>query len=142
MSGTTPPDVPDIVIVPASAASETAVLELHAERVAVAKRVRRTLVKATRRTEMRDEVVVSELAREQVVVERIPVGRVVDTIPPVRYEGDVTIMPVVEEEVVVVRRLVLKEEVHLRRVRSTTTHSQTVPVREQHVAITRTPLDD
>ena len=142
MSGTTPSDVPDIVAVPASGAAETAVLELHAERVAVAKRVRRTLVKAIRRTEMRDEVVVAELAREQVVVERIPVGRVVDAVPPVRYEGDVTIMPVVEEELVVVRRLVLKEEVHLRRVRSTTTHSQTVPVREQHVAVTRTPLDD
>ncbi len=84
----------------------------------------------------------ADLSHEHVVVERVAVGRVVDAVPPVRQEGDVTIMPVVEEELVLVRRLVLKEEVHLRRVRSTTTHSETVAVREQHVAVTRTPLDD
>ncbi|MGI3904183.1 MAG: DUF2382 domain-containing protein [Janthinobacterium lividum] len=62
--------------------------------------------------------------------------------PPVRQEGDVTIMSVVEEELVVVRRLVLKEEVHLRRVQSTVPHTQTVTLREQHITVTRTALGD
>ena len=115
---------------------------LHAEKVTLSKRVRRTLVRASRTTATRDEAVNAELSHDHVVVERVAVGRVVEAIPPVRQEGDVTIMPVVEEELVVVRRLVLKEEVHLRRVRTTTTHSETVAVREQHVAVTRIALED
>ena len=50
-------------------------------------------------------------------------------------------MPVVEEELVMVRRLVLKEEVHLRRVRTTVPHVETVSLRQQTVSVTRTPLD-
>ena len=111
-------------------------------RVTLSKRVRRALVRASRTTSTRDEDVSAELSHEHVVVERVPVGRVVAAVPPVSQEGDVTIMPVVEEELVLVRRLVLKEEVHLRRVRTTTTHSETVAVREQHVAVTRTALED
>ena len=142
MSGTDPADVPDDGKHPTPNTGQVELLPLHLEKVVFSKRVRRTLVKAARRTETRDEVVVTDLAHENVVVERIPIGRVVEAVPPVRDEDGVTIMPVVEEEVVVVRRLVLKEEVHLRRVRGTTTHSQTVSVREQHMAVTRTPLDD
>jgi stress response protein YsnF len=50
-----------------------------------------------------------------VEIGRVPVGRPVDTMPPVRQEGDTTIVPVVEEIIVVGRRLILKEEVRIRR---------------------------
>ncbi|MGI4796133.1 MAG: DUF2382 domain-containing protein [Janthinobacterium lividum] len=123
-------------------AAESLVMSLAAEDVAVSKRVLRTLVRASRTTSSRDETVEVDLNQEQVVVERVPVGRVVDAVPPVRQEGDVTIMSVVEEELVVVRRLVLKEEVHLRRVQSTVPHTQTVTLREQHITVTRTALGD
>lgn len=121
---------------------DTAVLPVATEEVSVSKRVRRTLVRASRTTSTRHEVVEADLALEQVVVERVPVGRIVDAIPPVRQEGDVTIMPVVEEELVVVRRLVLKEEVHLRRVHTIIPYNETVVLRRQSVDVTRTPLDD
>ena len=117
-------------------------LLLHAETASVGKRVRRTLVRATRTNTIRDEVVQAELNHEHIVVERVAVGRVVEAVPPIRQEGDVTIMPVVEEELVVVRRLVLREEVHLRRVRTTTNHSQTVSLREQKLTVTRTEVTD
>ena len=55
-----------------------------------------------------------------------------------REEGDTTIISVVEEIVVVERRLVLKEEVRLRRVRVTEQHRETVVLREQDAVITRT----
>ncbi len=38
------------------------------------------------------------------MVERVAIGRVVDEVPPVRQVGDVTILPVVEEEIVVTRQ--------------------------------------
>lgn len=133
------PDEPDTA---KPKAVETIVMPLAVEDAVVSKRVRRTLVSASRTTSNRSEAVDVDLKQERVVIERVPVGRVVDAVPPVRQEGDVTIMPVVEEELVVVRRLVLKEEVHIRRVQTAVSHVETVTLRQQHVSVTRTALDD
>ena len=56
-----------------------------------------------------------ELRHEQVDVARVPVGREVAEAPPIRTEGDLTIVPVLEERLVVEKRLFLVEELHLRR---------------------------
>ncbi len=116
------------------------VLLLHAEAAKLSKRVRKTLVRATRQTSMRDVCVEAELAHDHVVVERVPVGRVVDAAPPIRQEGDVTILPVMEEVVVIERRLVLKEEVHFRRVQTMQRFSEMVSLREQTLTVTRTDM--
>ena len=118
------------------------VLALHAEQAAVSKRVRKTQVRVARTTRTRQQLVETDLAHDQVVVERVAIGRVVDAMPDIRQEGDVTIVPVVEEVVVVERRLMLKEEVHLRRVRTTQRHVETVMLREQDIAVTRTELEN
>ncbi|RYY06261.1 MAG: DUF2382 domain-containing protein [Alphaproteobacteria bacterium] len=117
-------------------------MSLATEAVTVSKRVRRTLVRASRTTSTRTQAVTADLNHEHIVVERVSIGRIVDAVPPVRQEGDVTIISVVEEELVVVRRLVLKEEVHFRRVRTTVPHVETVTLRQQTVSVTRTPLAD
>ena len=119
------------------AASQRLSLLLHAEQASVEKIAVRSLVRARTETTVRDAQVDEPLAREDVVVERVAVGRYVDAVPPVRTEGDVTIMPVVEEEVVVTRRLLLREEVHLRRIRAEERHVETIALREQHVVVTR-----
>ncbi|HVL71046.1 MAG TPA: DUF2382 domain-containing protein [Beijerinckiaceae bacterium] len=66
-------------------------------------------------TETVEQMVGGDLTEEFVEVERIPVDREVAEAPRVRTEGDVTIVPLVEEVLVVEKRLVLKEEIHLRR---------------------------
>ena len=66
-------------------------------------------------TETVQQMVGGDLTEEFVEVERIPVDREVAEAPRVRTEGDVTIVPLVEEVLVVEKRLVLKEEIHLRR---------------------------
>ena len=119
---------------------EETTIALHAEALAVSRRiVERAVVRVATVTHSRDQLVDEALTQERVEVERIPVGRMVDAMPPVRQEGDVTIMPVVEELLVVERRLLLKEEVHIRRVRTTQQHRETVVLREQEAVITRTP---
>jgi stress response protein YsnF len=123
-------------------AAEAQVLLLHKEEVAASKRVRKTLVRAARTTTTRDTLVEENLRHDHVVVERVAIGRTVEAVPPVRQEGDVTILSVVEEVVVVERRLVLKEEVHLRRVQTTERHVETVRLREQGVTVTRTAIQD
>lgn len=76
-------------------------------------RVDKHIDKSIRRIEM-------PLVEEEVEVRRVTVNRVITEAPPVRRKGDVTIIPVVEEEVVITKRLILKEEVHLiRRKRKT-----------------------
>lgn len=124
------------------AVGDVQVLPLYAEQVALSKRVRKTRVQVARTTRTREAVVEEDLAHEQVVVERVAIGRVVDAVPDVRQEGDVTILPVMEEIVVVERRLILKEEVHIRRVRTTERHVETVTLREQEAAVTRTEIQD
>ena len=117
------------------------VLPLFAEEATVAKRIRRTRVTARRSTTIRREAVSADLMHDHVVVERIAVGRIVDAVPPVRVEDGVTIMPVVEEQVVMTRRLFLKEEVHVRQVRGVTRHAASVELRQHEATVTRTALD-
>ena len=117
-------------------------LPLHAEQAVVSKRVRQTKVRVERSTRTRNQIFEVDLLDSEVVVERVTVGRVVDAIPEIRQEGDVTILPVVEEELVVLRRLVLREEVHVRRVQTTRRHVETVSLREQQAVVTRTAIED
>ena len=58
--------------------------------------------------------------------------------PPVRTEGDVLIVPVVEE-VVVERRLMLSEELHIRRERTSEEVDIPVTRHSQRVLVERTP---
>ena len=69
------------------------------------------------------------------------IGRPVDAVPPVRQEGNTTVFSVVEEVVVVERRLVLKEEIRLRRMQTTERHRESVTLREQDAVIERTVRD-
>jgi uncharacterized protein (TIGR02271 family) len=85
------------------------------------------------------EVIELPLTREHVEVERIAIGKDVESIPSTRPEGDTLIVPVVEE--VVVRKLVLKEEVHLGLVRATEQHRESVALRRQHAVIERLPVE-
>ena len=66
-------------------------------------------------TETYEHLVYEQLTHEHVDIERVPIDRIVDTAPQLRTEGDVTIVPVVEERIVVTKHLVLVEEVRIRR---------------------------
>ena len=57
------------------------------------------------------------LWREEVEVTRVPMQRVVDGPVPVREENDTTIISVVEEVLVVEKRWMLREEIHIRKQR-------------------------
>lgn len=77
------------------------------------------------------------LSHEEVEVERVPVDREVSAMPAIREEGDVTIVPVVEEILVVERRLRLKEELHIRKVRRTEEVEVPVTVRATRATVER-----
>lgn len=108
------------------------------ERLHVGKKETETgRVRITRRVETREEVIDEPGWRERVDVERVPVGEYVDEVVPIREEGDVTVVPVYEEVLVVERRLRLKEEVHLRKTREETSEPQRHTVRRTIIDIER-----
>lgn len=72
---------------------------------------------------------------------RVSVDRKIDAIPDVVTEGELTIIPVVEERLVVTRELYLREEIHIRRVERTETVEVEATTRRQTSQIERLPAD-
>ena len=113
---------------------------LHMEELAVARasvetgRVRVHVV-----THEHEEFVDVPLSRSSIEVERVAINRVIDAIPPIRQEGNTTIVPVVHEILVLERRLILKEELHVRCVNVTEHHQERVILRHQEAVITQIP---
>ena len=73
-------------------------------------------VRVSTKTETFAEVVRQELRGMRAEVVRVPVDRTLEpgeTPPEPRTEGEVMIIPIFEEVVVVEKRLVLKEELHI-----------------------------
>jgi uncharacterized protein (TIGR02271 family) len=113
-------------------------IPLVQEEVSISKRQRekgRVVVQTIPRE--RQELVEQELERVDVEIERIPVDRVVETPPRIREEGDTLVIPVVEEVVVVEKRLVLREEIRVHRRRSVEQFQQPVTLRSEDVRIER-----
>ena len=94
-------------------------------------------VRVRTETEAVEEIARATLDGENVEVTRVPVGREVGTAPAVRTEGDVVIVPVLEEILVVEKRLVLKEELHIRRQATQETVAVPVTLRKQRGVVER-----
>lgn len=99
-------------------------------------------VRVVKRVHEREEQVDIPLLRQDVAVERVRVGRVVDGPVPVRHEGDTMIIPLLEEVLVVEKRLVLREELHVRVQRSETHDRRTVRLRSEDVTVDRRDAAD
>ncbi len=88
-------------------------------------------------TREREHVVDEVLRNETVEIARVAINREVTVAPEIVQDGDLTIIPVIEEVVVVTRKLILKEEIHLKRVRTAARHQETVVLRAQEAVVTR-----
>jgi stress response protein YsnF len=93
-------------------------------------------------TDAVEELAHAEVQRETVEVTRVPIDRMVETAPAIRTEGDVTILPIVEEVLVIEKRLVLKEELHIRRRIETEAVEVPVTLRKQRAIVERLDPDD
>ena len=118
------------------------VIPLLAEEIAVSKRTVETgRVQVARITHEREQLIDEPLAHEAVEIDRTPINRQVDAMPAIREEGDTIVIPIVEEVLVIERRLLLKEEVRVRRVHSTQRHQESVTLRHHEAVITRLPVE-
>jgi uncharacterized protein (TIGR02271 family) len=85
----------------------------------------------------REEIVDEPLLREEVEVRRVPLDRWVDGPVSVREEGDTLIIPLLEEVLVVEKRLRLKEEIHITRQRCESRHREQLVLRGEEATVER-----
>lgn len=120
------------------AQNETLVIPVIEESLDISKGVVETGVVRVHKSVREHEVVISEpLTSETVHVERVPMDVIVDGPLPVRTEGDVTVIPVVQEVLVTTKQLRLVEEVRITRLRSTNVHNQNVTLRAEDITVER-----
>ena len=113
-------------------------IPLAEERIEVAKReVERGRVVVRKHVDTREEIAEAVLHQDELTVERVPLGVPVDVAPPVREEGDVLIVPVLEEQLVIQTRLILKEELRITRHRRSETFREPVRLRAERVEVAR-----
>jgi uncharacterized protein (TIGR02271 family) len=87
----------------------------------------------------REEVLDQPLRQDELVVEHVPIGRVISDaeVPAVRQEGDTMVVPVLEEVLVVQKQLLLKEELHITRRQHQISRPQTVVLRSEQITVER-----
>lgn len=94
-------------------------------------------VRVSKTVALHEETVDPTLLRQTVEVVRVPVDQFVETAPAPRQEGDTYIVPVIEEVLVVVKRLRVVEEIHLTRRQSEYHAPQTITLRSEEAHVER-----
>jgi uncharacterized protein (TIGR02271 family) len=101
--------------------------------------IEKASVRITKEVTHSEEVVQTGGFEETLTVVSIPMNIYVENAPPpVRYEGDTLIIPVLREEIVVVKRLLLVEELHVTKNSIQTTAEQAVSLRKESITVIRT----
>lgn len=120
------------------------VLPLVEENLLVGKRrVETGRVRVSVSTEIQEQVVRETLRSERTELERVAIGRELapgEPAPAMRQEPDGTVVvPVLEEVLVVERRLVLREEIRMRLVAVDEPVEQSMAVQRQRASVERLP---
>ena len=106
-------------------------------------RVRRRKVEIGRiaivkKVESREEVVDEPTIAHEYRIERVPINKTIDAPAPIRRHGATTILPVMEEILVVKKQLVLREEVRITRVRTEHRNPRRITLRRETVEVRQT----
>ena len=121
----------------ASNATNEAVVPVAEERLDVGTRRIETDsgIRVHKTVDERVQLIDEPLTKDELSVERVPVDRYVDEPVSVRYEGDTMVVPVLEEVLVVEKRLLLKEEVRITRRTQEYRNPQRVTLRREHAEV-------
>ena len=112
------------------------------EEAFVTKQAQTEQVRVRSSVEEEQVLVRDTVSREAVEISHVPIEREVSEAPRSREEDGVTIIPVIEERVIVEKRLFLVEEIHVRR--TSTIEPVTVPttLRRTRIEVERSDLSD
>ncbi|POP44344.1 hypothetical protein CHU32_02755 [Superficieibacter electus] len=113
-------------------------MPLAEEKVALTKqKIIDRRIQISRKTVTDEQVVETDLVHEEVIINRVTKNEIIqpDRIPAARQEGDVYIIPVIREEVEIIRRQVLVEEIHLQKIVTKEPFQESVWLRRQELNI-------
>ncbi len=114
------------------------VIPLVEERAVILKRKKLTGGLRVRTVVRESEKFIDQpLTTDEIEVERVPVDRWVEAPVPTRQEGETTIITLLEEVVVVEKRLRATEEVRITRRRTTRQAAQHVTLRREEAVVER-----
>lgn len=118
--------------------SSTEVIPVAEEEVVLSKRrVETGAVQVRISVDTHENWIRETLNHQNVEIERKPIQRQVETPPAIREQGDVLIIPILEEVLVVEKRLMLTEEIHVRKRVRQEQVEQPVTLRRQRVSVRR-----
>ena len=116
---------------------EHIVIPVIEEELNIAKHPRKTTVRVTKEVIEEEETIDDTGFHERIDIERVPVDRIIQEPMRVRYEGETMVIPVMEEVVVVEKRLVLKEEIRVTKSQVPAAKAKPVTLRKERVKIER-----
>jgi len=123
---------------PTPPSNETRVIPVVEEVLDVwRRRVETRKVRITKVVHERIEEVSTPQVCEEIIIERVPLNRMVDAPVAMRQEGDTLSMPVLEEVVVTEKRFMVTEELRLTTRRIEEQAAQRVTLRREEVIIER-----
>lgn len=121
-----------------TAAGNAIVVPVIEERLNIARRVVETgRVRIQKTVESTDQALDEPLISQTYDVERVPIDKEVPELLPARYEGETLVLPVLEEVLVVQKKLILKEEIRVTPKRREERTQQTHTVRREKVRVER-----
>lgn len=123
-----------------SNSNNNTVIPIIEEQLAISKRVVTTgVVKLQKTVHEHQETLNEPLLSTVYEVERVVKNTPVETAPDVRHEGNVTIYPVVEEQLILTKQLILKEEVRVTQRSTEHRDTQVVTLKREQIVIEREP---
>ena len=120
---------------------EQLIIPIIEERLQVGKRViERERIRLHKEVEERTDSMDVALTQVGWDIQRIAVDRVVEKVPELRFEGETTIYPIMEEKLIVAKQLILKEEIHVTRTTAVTNQNVTAVLRRERLVEERETL--
>lgn len=106
-------------------------------------RLPKRIVRVNKQVETREQKVDTTTNHEIVIVKHVPINQIIEGTPPItRNEKGVLIIPVLEEVLVVEKRLMLMEEVHVSKVNTQKTIAENITLRREHIEVEKTDVQD
>jgi uncharacterized protein (TIGR02271 family) len=119
-------------------AGELVVVPVIEEELRVGKRtVERGRVRVNKTVREHEEVIDEPLIEDRIEVERVPMNQLISEPLSTRVEGEITIVPVMKEVLVVQKQLMLVEEVRVRKTRTEVHRPQSIMLRKEEVHVER-----
>lgn len=116
---------------------ESVAIPLAEETMHVSKRPIERRVRISTVTEDVPTGFVEDLRAERIDIQHVTVERELNERPDIRFEDDVMIIPVIEERLVIEKKLFLVEEVHVRRIEGVERVERPVTLKRQRVVVDR-----